>query len=72
MLVAFFYAHLVVHKRQVNSTEYLGLTKLIEKIMYERHRKHVQTCLLIQTMKTNIHAMFTGLFAYEEDGCTVP
>ena len=68
MLVAFFY--LVVHRGKVNVTEYLGLTKLIEKVVYTQHWKHVQTRLLIQAMKVDTHAEFTSIFAYGEDGCT--
>ena len=50
---------------------YLGLTKLVEKVVYVQYRKHVQTHLLIQATKVNTHAEFTNLFAYEEDGCTI-
>ena len=71
MLVAFLYAHLVIHRQQVNDTEYSGLTKLVEKVMYTRYQKHVQTCLLIQATKVYTHAEFTGLFVYKEDGCTI-
>ena len=69
--MAFFYVHLVVRRWQVNSTEYSGLTKVVEKVVYTQYRKHVQTCLLIQTTKIDAHAKLTSLFAYEEDGCTV-
>ena len=69
--MSFFYAHLVVRRGKVNGTEYLGLTKLVEKVMDTRYRKHVQTRLLIQTTEIDTHAKLTGLFAYEEDGCTV-
>ena len=48
-----------------------GLTKLVEKVVYTRYRKHVQMRLLIQTTEIDTHAEFTGLFAYKEDGCTV-
>ena len=67
----FFYAHWVVRRGKINGTEYSGLTKLVEKVMDTRYWKHVQTCLLIQTTEIDTHAKFTGLFAYEEDGCTV-
>ena len=67
----FFYAHLVVRRGKVNGTEYLGLTKLVKRVVYTWYRKHVQPHLLIQTTEINTHAEFTGLFVYEEDGCTV-
>ena len=67
----FFYAHLVVRRGKVNGTEYSGLTKLVEKVMDTRYRKHVQMHLLIQTTEINTHAKLTGLFAYEEDRCTI-
>ena len=69
--MAFFYTHLVVRRGQVNGTEYLGLTKLVEKVVCTRYRKHAQMRLLVQTMEINTHAKFTGLFAYEEDGYTI-
>ena len=69
--MSFFYAHLVVCGIQVNSNEYSGLTKLVEKVMDTRYWKHVQTRLLIQTTEIDTHAKLTGLFAYEEDGCTL-
>ena len=69
--MSFFYAHLVVRRGKVNGTEYSGLTKLVEKVIDTRYRKHVQTRLLIQTTEIDTHAELTGLFAYEEDGCTV-
>ena len=71
MLVAFFDARLVIRRQQVNDTEYLDFTKLVEKVVYAWYRKHVQTRLLIQTTEIDTHAKLTGLFAYEEDGCTV-
>ena len=71
MLVAFFDAHLVICGQQVNSIEYSGLTKLVEKVMYARYQKHVQTRLLIQATKVYTHAEFTSLFAYKDDKCTV-
>ena len=69
--MSFFYAHLVVRRGKVNGTEYSDLTKLVEKVMNTWYRKHVQMRLLIQTTEIDIHAEFTGLFAYKEDGCTV-
>ena len=71
VLVAFFYAHLVVRRGHVNGTEYSGLTKLVKKVVYTWYWKHVQTNLLIQATKTDAHVEFTSLFAYKEDGCTV-
>ena len=56
---------------KVNGTEYSGLTKLVKKVMDTRYRKHVQMHLLIQTTEIDTHAKLTGLFAYEEDGCTL-
>ena len=69
--MSFFYAHLVVRRGKVNGTEYSGLTKLVEKVMDTRYRKHVQTRLLVQTTEIDTHAKLTSLFAYKEDGCTV-
>ena len=69
--MSFFYAHLGVRRGKVNGTEYSGLTKLVEKVVYAWYWKYVQTCLLIQTTEIDTHAKLTGLFAYEEDGCTV-
>ena len=69
--MAFFYVHLLIHRSQVNGTEYLGLTKLVEKVMYMRYQKHVQTRLLIQTTEIDTHPEFTGLFVFEEDVCTI-
>ena len=66
-----FCAHLVVCRGQVNGTEYSDLTKLAEKVVYMQYWKHVQMRLLIQTTEIDTHAKLTGLFAYEEDGCTV-
>ena len=71
MLMAFFDAHLVVRRRQVNITEYSGLTKLVEKVVCAWYWKHVQTHLLIQATKVNTHTEFTGPFACEEDWCTI-
>ena len=69
--MSFFYAYLVVRRGKVNGTEYSGLTKLVKEVMNTWYWKHVQMRLLIQTMEIDTHAKLTGLFAYEEDGCTV-
>ena len=69
--MAFFYAHLVIRRWQVNSTEYSSLTKLVKKDVNIQYWKHVQICMLIQTTEINTDAKFTGLFVYEEHGCTV-
>ena len=69
--MSLFYAYLVVRQGKVNGTEYSGLTKLVEKVVYMRYRKHVQMHLLIKTTEIDTHAELTGLFVYEEDGCTI-
>ena len=66
--MVFPYTYLVVRRRQINSTEYAGLTKLMEKVVYIWYWEHVQTCLLVYTLEADTHVEFTGVFTYEEDG----
>ena len=71
MFVALFNSNLVVSARQVNSTEHLRFTKLIEQVMDTRDWKHDEACLFIQASKVNTHSKLCCLFPHKQDRGTI-